>query len=211
MPLTLAPEQHVLLHGIRWQTYERLLEDLQDRHIRLTYDAGTLEIVSPSRSHERVKHLIRRLVEAMTEELGVAIEGGGSTTWRREDLDQGLEPDECYWIENEPNVRGRRELDLRVDPPPDLAIEVDVHASSVDRMKIYAALGVPEVWRWKDDRIAVHLRQGHGGYAVSERSACFPWLPVGELAAWVLRDGERDENSLIRAFRLWLRESVTLP
>ncbi|MEM7204057.1 MAG: Uma2 family endonuclease [Planctomycetota bacterium] len=77
----------------------------------------------------------------------MAVEGGGSTTWRREDLDRGLEPDECYWVENEPNVRGRRELDLRVDPPPDLPIEVDVHASSVDRVKIYAALGCRGGWR----------------------------------------------------------------
>lgn len=209
MSVSSTPEHHVVLHGVRWETYERLLDELEDRRLRLTYDSGTLEIMSPSRPHERVKHLIRRLIDAMTEELDIPIEGGGSTTWRREDLEKGLEPDECYWVQHEAVVTGRLELDLRVDPPPDLAIEVDVHSPSLDRLKVYGALGVPEVWRWKDGRIEVHHRQTDGGYSVGERSACFPWLPMADFLAWVDRGVVESETPWIRAFRGWVRESLS--
>ena len=191
---------------IRFETYERLLEDLGDRQIRLTYDRGVLEIMSPSQQHERVKCLIARLVCAMTLELGIPILSGGSTTWRRQDLEKGLEPDECFWVANEAKVRGRMELDLRVDPPPDLAIEVDVYSRSLDRMVIYGALGVPEVWRYRDDRITVHLLQEDGSYEASETSACFPWLSMPDLTTWLTRacSGEQDETSLMRAFQEWV-------
>ncbi|MHC4921392.1 MAG: Uma2 family endonuclease [Planctomycetota bacterium] len=208
-----APVQHAVLEGVRFETYERLLDDLGDRQIRLTYDRGVLEIVSPSQQHERIKYLIGRLVCAMTLELGIPILGGGSTTWRRQDLEKGLEPDECFWVKNEAKIRGRMDLDLRVDPPPDLAVEVDVHAQSLDRMVIYGALGVPEVWRYRDARITVHLRQEDGSYDVSETSACFPWLPMPDLTAWLIRacSGKQDETSLMRAFQQWVRSSKVGP
>lgn len=145
MSVSIAPEQRVLLEGIRWETYEQMLADLQDRPIRLTYDRGTLEIMSPSRRHEGLKVRLGRLIETMTLELGIPIECGGSTTWRRQDLAKGLEPDGCYWVQNESVVRDLDELDLRIPPPPDLAVEVEVWSSSVDRMGIYAALGVPDL------------------------------------------------------------------
>jgi Uma2 family endonuclease len=192
------------LHGIRWETYERLLEDLETRRLRLTYDGGTLEIMSPSQPHERVKHLLGRMICAMAEELRIPVEGGGSTTWRREDLEKGLEADECYWVANEPRVR-RRDVDLRHDPPPDLVLEVDVHAGCLDRLQIYAALGVPEIWRWKDGEITIHLLGSDGSYRVAERSVSFPALPVAELAKWVDRHGELDQTALMRAFRAWVR------
>jgi len=203
-----APEHHAVLHGIRWETYERLLEELEDRRLRLTYDSGTLEIMSPSRPHERVKHVIRRMIDAMTEELDVPIQGGGSTTWRRRDLEKGLEPDECYWVQSEAAVYGRMELDLRVDPPPDLAIEVDVYSPSLNRLKIYGALGVPEVWRWKDGHIEIHLRQLDGSYTLGDESACFPWLPMDGFRTWVDRGLAERETPWIRAFRAWVRDSL---
>ena len=208
IPMSTAPVQQAVLRGIRFETYERLLEDLGDRQVRLTYDRGVLEIMSPSHQHERTSRLIGRLIHAMTEELAIEIELGGSTTWRRRDLEKGLEPDECYWIQNEAKVRGRTDLDLRVDPPPDLAIEVDVHGRSLARLPIYAALGVPEIWRYKDGHITVHLRQEDASYRVSDASACFPWLPMQELTAWLARacSGEQGLTSLIRAFRQWVRE-----
>ncbi len=209
-PMPTAPAQHAVLHGIRFETYERLLEDLADRQVRLTYDRGVLEIMSPSHQHERIKYWIRRLVDAATEELDVAIIGGGSTTWRRQDLEKGLEPDECYWVQNEEKVRGRLDLDLSVDPPPDLAIEVDVYATSLDRLVIYGALGVPEVWRYENGRITVHLRQEDGSYRNSDTSACFPWLPMAELNAWVVRgcSWKEDLTSFVRTFRSWVRDSI---
>jgi Uma2 family endonuclease len=203
-----VPTQHAVLHGIRWQTYERLRDELEGRHVRLTFDRGTLEIMSPSRRHEQIRHRLGRLIEAATEELGVAIEGGGSTTWARADLEKGLEPDECYWVQHEADVRGKDELDLRVDTPPDLAIEVDLRSASVDRMAIYGALGVPEVWRWRKGRLAIWLRRADGTYAAAECSVCFPWLPVGKLARWVARCRDQGETACIRAFREWVRTSI---
>lgn len=208
MSVSTLPEQHVVLHGIRWETYERLLEELGNRQIRLTYDSGTLEIMSPSQPHEGVKRRLGRMIDAMTEVLGIAIMGGGSTIWRRQDLEKGLEPDECYWVQHEAIVRGRLDVDLRVDPPPDLAIEVDVASLSLDRLRIYGALGVPEVWRWKEGRITVHQRQADGSYVVAPRSACFPQLPIEELTAWVERASASDETSWIRAFRRWVHDSL---
>jgi Uma2 family endonuclease len=207
--MSTAPEQHAVLDGIRFDTYERLLEELGDRQVRLTYDRGTLEIMSPSSRHERIKHVIRRMIDTMTEELGIPIMGGGSTTWRRRDLEKALEPDECYWVQSEARVRGRLDLELPADPPPDLAVEVDVHARSLDRMPIYGALGVPEVWRVKDDVITVHLRGEDGSYRAADASACFPWLPMAELTAWLARSAKQDETSFIRAFREWVRSKTT--
>jgi Uma2 family endonuclease len=207
IPMPSAPAQHAVLHGIRYETYERLLDDLADRQVRLTYDRGALEIMSPSHQHERIKFWTRRLIDAMAEELGIETIGGGSTTWRQRDREKGLEPDECYWVQNEARVRGRLDIDLRVDPPPDLAVEVDVHARSLDRMAIYGALGVPEVWRCSDGRITVHLRQDDGSYRVSDASACFPSLPMAELTNWLGRAccWTEGQNRFIREFRQWVR------
>lgn len=208
IPMPSAPAQHAVLHGIRFETYEALREelDLQDRRVRLTYDGGVLEVMSPSHQHERIKFWVRRLIDAMTEEAGIDTIGGGSTTWRRRDLEKGLEPDECYWVQNEAKVRGRMDIDLGVDPPPDLAIEVDVHARSLDRMGIYGALGVPEVWRCQEGRITVHLRQEDGSYRLSDASACFPWLPMAELAVWLARacSWKQGHNRFIREFKSWV-------
>ena len=212
-PMPTAPAQHAVLHGIRFETYERLVDDLESPVLRLTYDEGVLEIMSPSQRHERAKYWIRRLIDVATEELRVEVLGGCSTTWRRKDLKKGLEPDECYWVQNEKHVRGRMDLDLRVDPPPDLCIEVDVYALSLNRLSIYAALGMPEVWRYEDGRFTVYLRLEDGSYRVSNSSACFPWFPMPELNGWVARGCEWSEGqmSFIRLFREWVRNNLTPP
>jgi Uma2 family endonuclease len=113
-------ENRLLMHGVRWQTYEMLVADLGESHIRLTYDKGELELMSPSREHESYKCLIGRMIESLTEELDIEIDSGGSTTFKREDLDRGLEPDACFWIDKELLIRGKMEIDLALDPPPDL-------------------------------------------------------------------------------------------
>jgi Uma2 family endonuclease len=138
--------QRLVLSGIDWRTYGRLLRAFDERPgVRLTYDRGVLEIMTLSPEHERFKHLLRRLIEALAEEMGLTIAGFGSMTFRRRRRRRGLEADECFWIANEPRVRGKDRIDLRVDPPPDLVVEVDVSRSSLDRLAIYASLGVPEV------------------------------------------------------------------
>jgi Uma2 family endonuclease len=138
----------VVLQNISWQTYRSLVGDFeQEPAIRLTYDFGTLEIRMPLDPHETFKKLLGRLIEAATEELGLEIRSLGSRTCAREDLAKGLEPDQCYYIQHEAEVRGVAQINLADCPPPDLAVEIDITSSSLNRLSIYAALGVPEVWR----------------------------------------------------------------
>src|SRR5947209_7748797 len=133
------PSQQLLLHGIDWPTYSRLVAAFAGRRgLRLTYDRGTLEIMTLTYGHESLAHLLGRFVVALTEELGLPIAEGGSSTFRRRRSRRGLEPDQSYWIAGEPLIRGKDRIDLRVDPPADLSIVVDVTSSSVNRMGIYA-------------------------------------------------------------------------
>src|SRR5262245_709157 len=142
-----AGETRILLKDINWEAYEAILKSWADRPYRLTYDQGMLEIMCPLHSHEQYGGLIGQMVVAHTEEMDIPRHSGGSTTVKREAQLRGLEPDECYWIQNERLMRGKKHFDIHTDPPPDLAIEVDITSSSLDRMSIYATLGVAEVWR----------------------------------------------------------------
>jgi len=169
---------HVVLYNIGWSTYEAILADNGNPGTRLTYDRGTLEIMSPSEEHERCKKLLGRMIEAMTEELAIPIRSAGSTTWKSRIREQGLEPDECYYVASESRVRGRKEVDLTVDPPPDLAVEVEITSRWVDKMPIYAALGVGEVWRYDGKALRVEQLQADGTYARQPRSPSFPFLPL---------------------------------
>jgi len=136
----------ILLPSIRWETYRAIACDLESQpNKRLTYDKGLLEIRMPSELHESYKKLLGRIVEALTESLGLEICSLGSMTCDREDLARGLEPDQCYYIQNEAMIWGKDKIDLTSDPPPDLAIEIDITSSSLNRFAIYAQLGVPEV------------------------------------------------------------------
>src|SRR6266852_3756938 len=147
--------QCLRLSGVDWQTYSRLLHVFAERPgFHLTYDRGELEIMSPRLEHDDDASILGDLVFVLTEELGLPLKRGGSTTMRRRLKQRGIEADECFWIANAHRMAGRRHLDLRRDPPPDLAIEVDVTRSSLDRFGIYAALKVPEVWRLDGDVLA---------------------------------------------------------
>src|SRR5438445_2046967 len=144
----ILPRHRLVLGAMDWRNYGRLLRILADRRaIRVTYDRGTLEIMTLSYEHESLGYLSARLIDALTEELSLPVKGGGSTTFRHRKLRRGLEPDACWWITNEPLIRGKHRIDLQADPPPDLALEVDITRSSLNRLKIYAALRIPEVWR----------------------------------------------------------------
>jgi Uma2 family endonuclease len=196
-----------MLHGISWETYEQMLNDIGEQPgLRLTYDRGSLEIMTTSSVHEILKKLLGRMVEMLCFELAIPHKCGGSFTHKREDLLKGIEPDECYWVQNEPVVRGKKEIDLGVDPPPDLALEIDVTRSWLDRMTIYAALGIPEVWRYDRQTLRVHVLQPNGEYADSDTSAAFPFLPMAEFARFLEFDERTDELTQMRAFVDWLRE-----
>jgi len=136
-------EHRFVLRNISWETYEALLRDLHDSSLRLTYDRGDLELMTVGPIHEWYKSHLRRMIDAATEELNIPIRSGGSTTFRRQLKCLGLEPDECYWVQHEPQVRDRKDLDLDVDPPPDVAIEVENTRSAVNKLAVYAGLGFP--------------------------------------------------------------------
>ena len=197
-----------LLKNISWQTYEALLKDLESqRGIRLTYDRGLLEIMTPLAPHERNSRLIGRLVEALTEELNIEICSLGSLTCKREDLARGLEPDECYYIQNEPVIRSLEQIDLNQDPPPDLAIEIDITISSINRLALYASLGVPEVWRYDGSRLIIYQLEG-GEYKVCDRSSTFPLITSSEIIWFLELRKSNGETALIRLFREWVRNQV---
>jgi Uma2 family endonuclease len=204
----IQPAQRLLLHDVPWRTYEVLLEEFGDRPLRMTYDRGELEIMSPSDLHEFSKHILRRLLEAYMEEREIRFRGAGSGTMRRQMLQRGLEADEGYYIIREPEVRGRRSLDLTVDPLPDLVIEIDVTVRSIARLPIYAALGVLEVWRYSDGTLTIHRLDESAeppAYQEQDESTTLPGLRAAELAEFVERVGESSEFDLIREFRQWVR------
>ncbi len=197
-----------MLDGVSWSTYEALLADLEYGGIRLTYDRGRLEIVSPSGHHEWFAGLIGRMIEAMTEELDIPIRSTRSWTLRLELKRRGLEADESYYVASEPKVRGREDLTLEHDPPPDLAIEVEISSPWIKKIPIYAELGVPEVWHYDGQRLRVELLQTDGTYAASPASAAFPFLPIEKLEAFLDRRADTDETTWIRRFRTWVREEL---
>jgi Uma2 family endonuclease len=205
---TLPSEQRLVLTGIPWTTYKRLLRLFDNRHLRITYDRGELEIMTLSPEHERLKCLLAYLLLVLVEELGWNMASFGSMTMKRRQRRRGLEPDSCYWIQNEPAVRGRDRVDLRKDPPPDLALEVDVTHSSLDRLSIYAALGVPEVWRFDGQALAVHLLGTGKTYAESPQSRAFPFLPMTELVRFLGMRAGVSETELVRQFRAWVRDRI---
>ncbi len=146
-----AADSRVTLRNVPWETYDALVQARGDDPApRFTYDSGTLEIMSPSRKHERIKTLLGRLIEAYTEERSIQVSSAGSTTLRNQLKEKGLEPDESYFLESEHLVRGKDDLDLSTDPPPDLAIEVDLSSSAVDKLAVHASLGVAEVWSYEE-------------------------------------------------------------
>jgi Uma2 family endonuclease len=202
----------VVLQQVSWEQYEHLGYALRDRPAwRLTYDQGTLEIGRTSEKQERDKKLAARLLETLAEEFGLSILPAGSMTFKREDLKRGLEPDECYWIANEPRMRRSEQWDPSADPPPDLVIEVEVTRSTLPRMRIYASLGVPEVWRLGGGMLIVELLQPDGSYTPSSESPTFPGFPVGEIPAFLARGSESGYLATVRDFRDRVQELLRRP
>lgn len=198
----------ILLRNISWQTYLALLKDVEEQPgIRLTYDRGLLEIMAPLDPHESYKKLLGRFVEALTEELDVEIRSLGSRTCNREDLARGLEPDQCYYIQNEQVVWDKDQIDLNQDPPPDLVIEIDITSSSINRLDLYADLGVPEVWRYDGRRLTIYQLEVKS-YQACDRSPTFTFLPPTEIVRFLELRKTTRETTLIRLFREWVRSQL---
>ena len=206
-----SPDRVILRH-ISWHTYQSLITDFESEPaIRLTYNRGTLEIRMPLDLHETYKKLLGRLIEAATEALDLEIRSLGSHTCDREDLARGLEPDQCYYIQNEALVRNVEQIDLAHFPPPDLAVEVDITSSSLDRFSIYTDLGVPEIWRYDGRSLTIYYLD-QGEYKTCDRSLALPLLQASDITRFLeLRFPKQEtqtpvgENSVVKQFRQWLR------
>ena len=199
--------QRVLLSDVTWEEFETILDELgEHRAARIAYNQGVLEIMAPLPEHEDDKEIISDLVKALLEELEIEFRSLGSTTFKNQIMLQGIEPDQCFYIENESKIRGKKRLDLTQDPPPDLALEIDV--TSRTHPSIYAALKVPELWRFEKGKLQINLLQ-NGSYVVSNKSKNFPNFDLAEiLPQYLERTKTEGRNSVIKAFRSWVREQI---
>lgn len=199
---------HFLLDNISWETYERLLREVGERRVRLTYDDGDLEIMTVSFAHENSGGLLGLFIRVLASVLGLPIRGGRTTTLRIKLRKKGLEPDNCYWIANEKKMRGKLIWRAREDPPPDLALEVDISRSSLNRMRIYAALKVPEVWRYNGKTLRCFVLTPDGVYEARDISPTFPTVALEELVRFVKQSDHEDETVLLQRFTEWVRTEV---
>ncbi len=195
----------LICRDVSWDEYENLLVEIgDDSNARISYDNGKLEIMSPSRKHELYKGLISRLVDVLTEELDLEYVSFGAMTWRRKKKAKGTEADECFYIQNFSQVADKDEINLEVDPPPDLVIEVDIYHDSTGKFSIYAALGVPEIWQHDGSEIHFY-RLTENEYQETSHSACFPFLSARLLTQFLTPVEGKGMNALKRAFRAWVQ------
>lgn len=203
-------EQRTVLQNISWQTFEALLKETGgDRGSRFAYDCGTLEIMTPLYEHEGYKSNFGNFIVALAEELGIELKSAGSTTLKRRLTNRGIEPDNCYYIQNELAVRGKLKLDLETDPPPDLAIEIDITSSSVNKLGIYSALGITELWRY-DGRNLRFYQLVEKQYVEYEFSKAFPLVSVNEIKKFIEQSKTIGEIALLKSFRAWVRNKIRM-
>lgn len=202
-------EGRALLRNVSWETYERLISEREENPApRFFYDRGVLEIMSPYIEHESLSRTTSLFVELASIEMDTDVFDAGSTTYKREDLEGGFEPDGAfYFAENIERVRGKKKLDLDAgDPPPDIVIEVDITSFSLNKLPIYARLGVPEVWRHNGERIEILALRG-SEYAEASESSFLPSV-TGEILTKFVADGLAMERpAWARKVREWVRNN----
>lgn len=198
--------QCVILHGVSWATYERLLVDFEDSHAaHFAYDEGRLEIMVLSAEHEEYKDVITLLVNVLAEEMRIDVRSFGSTTFQRADLERGFEPDGCFYIQHEAQVSGKKKLDLTVDPPPDLMIEIDISRPSLNKLPMYAQMGVGEVWRYDGRHLTIFLLEG-GEYSERTESAALPKVTSAALTSFVEESKQLKRTAWLRRVREWVQQ-----
>ncbi|MBW4614404.1 MAG: Uma2 family endonuclease [Desmonostoc vinosum HA7617-LM4] len=205
MLLTERRADRVVLYNISWQQFENLLIDLGESRIaRIAYDDGTLEIMTPLPEHEYYKEIIGDIIKDMAEVLELDYECYGSTTWKRELKKAGIESDNCFYFQNEALIRGKLKFDLNQDPPPDLALEIDVTSKSLDRFPIYVRLGVPEIWCYDAGQIKIYQLQNNE-YLERETSLVFPNLNIQEIPSLIEKYRMAGRRVFRQAIREWVR------
>ncbi len=197
----------LILPDVSWEEYEQLLADLGDSNrFRVNYGGGRLKVMSPSSSHEMFKELIQNIALIVTMETGVVFESRGSTTFRQEQFEHGAEPDTCFYIENASRIIGKARIDLDTDPPPDVIVEIDISHDSTSKLDFYAALGVPELWRYDERRAKIyHLIDRN--YVEMPASLALPPLTADALTGFLEQSKTEGQSAALRSFRAWLNET----
>ncbi len=205
--ISVPPGHRVIFHEVSWSEFEAILEELgEHRSSRVAYLDRTLEIRITLPEHEKAKVIIGDLLKILLDELEVNWEPYGSTTFKRQDMTAGIEPDDCFYIQNYARMIGRESLDLTIDPPPDLAIEIDV--TSKTQLSAYKVLGVPEIWRYENRKLQVYVLRS-GKYVESTISPTFGNFPVIEGISQFLEMGRQSGTSqALREFRRWVKERI---
>ncbi len=204
--IIVKPGQQLLLQDISWQDFEEILEELgEHRSSRISYSNGVLEIMVPLPEHEKDKEIIGEMVRILLDQLEIDFEPLGSTTFKNEQMTQAVEPDACFYIKNYQEVIGKDRLNLSIDPPPDLAIEIDI--TNRTQLDNYLLLGVPELWRYTRKGFEIKLLE-EKGYIESKTSPNFPEIPIIELIERHVKQAQTEGRSkAIRAFKKWVKEN----
>lgn len=194
----------LILTDVSWKDYEQLLHDLGDGYaVRISYDQGRMEIMSPSHKHEHFKELISRLAHVIAEELNLELESLGATTYKQEWLSRGVEPDACFYIQNAAQIIGRERIDLRTDPPPDVVVEVEVSHDSTSKLAIYAGMRVPELWRYDGTRAQIYSLVGDAFEEIPD-SRALPIVTSDLLTRFLEQSKTQGQSATLRSFREWL-------
>jgi Uma2 family endonuclease len=197
--------QSIILQGVSWATYESLLADFQNSNaVHFAYDRGVLEIMAPSAKHEEPNRALSLFVDLVAGEWDIEVRRLGSATFTRENLSKGFEPDSCFYIQSVERIRGKEEIDLTVDPPPDLVIEIDITSPSLNKFPIYAAVGVPEVWRYQSGRVQIFQRTGEQ-YTAVEQSTVLPPLTSTILTQFLEESRTLRSPDWLRRVQDWAR------
>ena len=197
--IELAVEQRNFLRDVDWQTYVALSDTTDRAGCRLTYDRGDLEIMTPSMPHERYGTMIGRMVERYSEIFDIEIRSVASTTFRRADMHRGFEADEAYYVQNAERIRGISQVDLEIHPPPDLVVEIEISRSAIDKMSLFAAMGIPELWRYNRQSLEVFCLENKT-YASAAASEVFPGFPLKYAEHLLGLQLTSNETTLIRQF-----------
>ena len=196
----------LIQHGVGWNTYEELLDAVgETSSLRICYDEGTLQVVSPSSKHEQVAKLIERLVDLLSIRQRIKLLFYGSATLKKQSEQKGAEPDACFYVQTADAVGTKEQIDFDTDPPPDVVVEIDLHHESISKFPIYAAFGVAELWRYDGEALTIyHLRDGQ--YALSDASGALPILTSAILTQFLSRSPKEDQYDIVLAFEEWLKD-----
>jgi len=200
------PGDSVLIqHGVGWHDYEDLLDAVGEASgLRICYDEGTLQVMSPSSKHEHVTKLIERLVDLLSIRRRIKVLFYGSATLKKQSEHKGAEPDACFYVQMAEAVGTKEQIDFNTDPPPDVVVEIDIHHESISKFQIFAAFAVPELWRYDGETLLIyHLRDGE--YVSSDASLALPLLTGAVLTQFLARSPKEDQYDIVLAFEEWLK------